>query len=372
MSATTDVLLLSGEKSGDQLALALLKDIQEQHPNLRIAGMGGETLKQAGMNILVDNSDLSIIGFIEVVKKIGSIWRAWKKLKRIVKQQSPLVILIDYPGMNLRFAKLAKKNNCRVLYYVSPQIWAWKAYRLKTIQRCVDHIAVFFPFEKKIYDEADVPCTVVGHPLTKKHTRCDQADLAARLELGFAADPPLIALCPGSRSGEITTHLPLILESVELIRQQLPDAQFALLCASKKREALLINIPPYVKIIHNSGLSNLFRAADAGIAVSGTITLEAACHQLPITVIYHVSAFNYWLGKKLIKTPYIALCNVVCQKELVKELIQHDASAEKISTYTITLLTNKNSRLQMGEIFTHLPPASHQRLLPIIAQLLKQ
>jgi lipid-A-disaccharide synthase len=268
--------------------------------------------------------------------------------------------------MNLRFAKLAKKNNCRVLYYVSPQIWAWKAYRLKTIQQFVDHMAVFFPFEKKIYDQASVPCTVVGHPLTKCTGRFNQIDTQTRTKLGFSLKQPLIALCPGSRTTEITHLLPIIIETTRL----LPDCQFALLKASAVKKEALENLPSSIRVMQNDQLSDLFRSADAAIVVSGTITLEAACHQLPMTVIYKVSAFNYWLGKKLIKTPYIALCNVACQKELVKELIQEKATPESIAAYTRTLLKNPDARKWMGQIFDELPPASHTELILVIKKLL--
>lgn len=364
-----DILLLSGEQSGDQLALQLVQDIKQQFPDLRIAGMGGTCLEQSGMEILVDNKDLAIIGLWEVVRKIKLIWRAWQKLKAVVKRSSPLVILVDYPGMNLRFAKLAKKNGCKVLYYVSPQIWAWKAYRLKTIQNNVDHMAVFFPFEKKIYDKAGVPCTVVGHPLTKKTNACDEIDLHAKKELGFDLDKPLIALCPGSRTSELTILLPIIIETTKRIKQQLPDAQFALLSATSVSKELLNDLPNHIQIIPNEKLNTLFRAASAGIVVSGTITLEAACNQLPMSVIYKMSPVNYAIGKRLIKTPYIALCNIVCQKELVKEFIQDDANPEQIAKHTLTLIKNKNSRHKMGDIFTCLPPASHAQLIPVIEKL---
>jgi lipid-A-disaccharide synthase len=366
MSQRVDILLLSGEKSGDQLAQQLIHDIKAELPHVRIAGMGGQSLQATGMEIVVDNQDLAIIGFIEVLKKIGPIWRAWQKLKAVVKRDKPLVILVDYPGMNLRFAKLAKKQGCRVLYYVSPQIWAWKAYRLKTIQHAVDHMAVFFPFEKTIYDQAGVPCTVVGHPLTKNTQRCDQIDTTARTKLGFSHDKPLVALCPGSRSMELTQLLPVILQTTKL----LPNCQFALLSSSSVNKEQLADVPASIRILGNEHLHAIFHAADAGIVVSGTITLEAACHQLPMTVIYKVSALNYWLGKKLIKTPYIALCNIVCQKELTKELIQHEATAKTIAANTQALLNNPRARVQMSEIFEHLPAASHSELMPAIKQLL--
>ena len=368
MSDTIDILVLSGEQSGDQLASQLLQDIKAQFPHKRIAGMGGPIL-QKQMDILVDNRNLSIIGVWEALKKIKLIWRAWGKLKQVVKRSNPLVILIDYPGMNLRFAKLAKKNNCKTLYYVSPQIWAWKAGRIHKIKRYVDHMAVLFPFEKAIYDKANVPCTVVGHPLAKKaeENSLDQASLKAKL--GFTADKPLVVLCPGSRGSEISMHLPIIWQSVEALLQQQSDLQFALLRAPSIGKEKLGALPAAVKLLENSQLSDVFQAADAGIMVSGTITLEAAYHQLPMTVIYKMNAFNYPLAKLLVKTPYVALCNIVCQQELAKELLQQDANAQKISANTLALINAPDSRNKMATILTALPPADNGPLLPVIRDL---
>jgi lipid-A-disaccharide synthase len=370
MSKLIDILLLSGEKSGDQLACQLINDINQHIPGLHIAGMGGDDLKEAGMDVLVDNKNLSIIGLWEVFKKLPIIWRAWKKLKVAVKQSSPLVILIDYPGMNLRFAKLAKKNGCRVLYYVSPQIWAWKAGRLKTIQRCVDHMAVLFPFEKSIYDKAGVPCTVVGHPLTKNMRACEYADKEGKKQLDFDTEKPLVVLCPGSRSSEITRLLPVLIESGQKIKEQLPETQFALLCASTVSAEQLAIVPSHIRILPNEQLDSVFRSADAGIVVSGTITLEAACRQLPMAIIYKMSPANFWLAKRLVKIPHIGLCNIVCQKELAKEFIQKDARPELIAKHIIGLVQNKNSRQEMSAIFTALPPASHAQLIPVVKELL--
>jgi lipid-A-disaccharide synthase len=367
MKKPVDILLLSGEKSGDQLALQLIQDIHEHLPGMRIAGMGGKALENAGMEILVDNNNLAIIGFLEVIPKIAPLWRAWRKLKSIVKTSSPLVILVDYPGMNLRFAKLAKKHHCRVLYYVSPQIWAWKACRLKTIRRAVDHIAVFFPFEKTIYSKATVPCTVVGHFLAKNTSPCNHVDLNARKRLGFNINTPLVVICPGSRPTEIRLLLPILIATT----QYLPHTQFALLQASSVSHEQLASLPSAIRIIPNKELTDIFRAADAGIVVSGTITLEAACHQLPMTVIYKISPFNYALAKLFIKTPYIALCNIVCQQTLVHELIQSEATAENIARHTLDLLQNPTSRKKMSTIFKYLPPASHAELIPVIRQLIE-
>lgn len=371
MNHSPDILLLSGEQSGDQLASQLLQDIHSRFPHLRIAGMGGKIL-QPHMDILVDNSNLSIIGVWEAVKKIKFIWRAWRTLRAVVQATSPLVILIDYPGMNLRFAKLAKKHHCRVLYYVSPQVWAWKAGRTRTIQRYVDHIAVLFPFEKAIYDAIGVPCTVVGHPLAKKAENSHLDRTILKAQLGFDSSKPVVVLCPGSRNSEISMHLPILWQSVTAILQQRPDVQFALLRATSISTEQLGEIPKNVTVLTNNQLSDAFQAADAGILVSGTITLEAAYHQLPMTVIYKMNAFNYPLAKLLIKTPYIALCNIVCQKELAKELIQQNANAQQIAKNTLTLINDTDSRQRMATIFTALPAADNTPLMGVVEDLVSQ
>ncbi len=343
-SNTPHILLIAGETSGDKLGAHLVTAMTALDPTLTYTGFGGNLMQQAGVEILIHSQELAIIGFIEVIKKQAIIRRAFKTIKHQLKYNKPdLVILIDYPGFNLRIAKLAKKAGVKVFYYASPQIWAWKYGRINTIRDTVDHMAVLFPFEEKLYHQEQVPATFVGHPLTAI-TRPSMTKEQAYAHFNCDPHRPVIGLFPGSRPQEITTLLPIIAQAIPLIEQQLPQAQWLLPVAPHINEAQLRQLlPDHVQLIH-SHLYDAMHICDAAMAVSGTITLELALMQTPLTLLYKTHWLTYYIGKRVVRTPWIGLCNIIAQNTVATEWIQQEATAHNLAKEIIELVTNTHYR----------------------------
>jgi len=284
------------------------------------------------------------MGLVEVIRHFGVISKAFKKMKRILQDDPPeLLILIDYPGFNLRLATIAKKAGVKVLYYISPKVWAWKAGRVRTIAASVNHIAVIFPFEVPLYEKAGVPVTFVGHPLL------DMVDVNIKREEAaesFGLDPSrkIVGLFPGSRRSEIELILPTILESAMSVQQQFPDVQFVLPLASTLLDSDCIPqlaASGISAIITRERIHDLIRACDAVISVSGTVTLEVALVGTPMVIIYKLAPLSYMLAKRLVKVEHIGLCNIVAGETVVKELIQHEATPARISEEIGKILANE-------------------------------
>jgi lipid-A-disaccharide synthase len=300
-------------------------------------------MRETGVVTLVDSADMAVMGLVEVISHFGVISAAYKKLKRILQDNPPeLLILIDYPGFNLRLANAAKKAGVKVLYYISPKVWAWKAGRVRTIAACVDHIAVIFPFEVPLYEEAGVPVTFVGHPLLDLVNVSMKRDDAAA---SFGLDPSrkTVGLFPGSRRNEIERILPTILDSARCVQQQFPDVQFVLPLASTLQDGDILpqlaasGIPA---IITRERIHDLIRACDAVISVSGTVTLEIALIGTPMVIIYKLAPLTFMMAKRLVKVEHIGLCNIVAGETVVNELIQGEATPARISAEIEKILGN--------------------------------
>jgi len=337
------VLIVSGEASGDMYAARLITEMLSLDPNLCFFGMGGDNMRAAGVDILVDAKDLAVVGIVEVLSKFNMIYSALKKVKTILKKNPPdLVILIDYPGFNLRVAKMAKQAGVKVLYYISPQIWAWRKNRIHTLKKYVDWMAVILPFEAKIYEQAQIPVTFVGHPIVEQ-----VKSTALAIE---QHSQKTICLMPGSRSGEIKNLLPVILESAKRLKELYPSLQLLLPLAPT---ILLSEITPYlshyselnIKIIKNQTYEAI-QKSDAVIVSSGTATLEIALLGVPMVIIYKLAPLSYFILKKLAKINYIGLCNIIAEKSIAPELIQNDANPEKITHEIKRFLENAEYRHQ--------------------------
>lgn len=355
------VLIVSGEASGDMYAARLITEMLDLDPHLYFFGMGADNMRAVGADILVDAKDLAVVGIVEVLSKFNVIYSALKKIRTILKKTPPdLVILIDYPGFNLRVAKMAKQAGVKVLYYISPQIWAWRKNRIHTLKKYVDWMTVILPFEAKIYEQAQIPVTFVGHPIVEQVSSFILPDPAIRRgdskeerggskeeqddnkeerherkkERGDKSKNKTICLMPGSRSGEIKHLLPVILESAALLKKSYPSLQLLLPLAPT---VLLSEITPYLK--NHPGLNieiiqkqtyTAIQSSDAVITASGTATLEIALLGVPMVIIYKLAPLSYFILKKLAKINYIGLCNIIAEKSIVPELIQDDANPEKI------------------------------------------
>lgn len=344
------VMIVAGEASGDTYGAGLVQATRALDQTVQFFGIGGVRMRAAGVDTLVDAADMAVVGLVEVLKHFDVIASAFLKLKRILLENPPdLLVLIDYPGFNLRLAKVAKRAGIKVLYYISPQIWAWRQGRVKKIKRLVDHMAVIFPFEVPFYEQAGVPVTFVGHPLPDLiHVEYARSEAAGSFALN--SDAPVVGLFPGSRRSEVERLLPVILGAARILAEKFPTIQFVLPLASTLQDrdvAALIEASGLTIRIVRERIHDLIRACDAVISVSGTVTLEIALVGTPLVIIYRLSPLTYQLAKHLVKVDHIGLCNIVAERTVARELIQDDASPENIAGEIERILTDGAYAAQM-------------------------
>ncbi|MFZ2948712.1 MAG: lipid-A-disaccharide synthase [Desulfuromonadaceae bacterium] len=356
-NAPRRIMIVAGEASGDIYGADLVTEALKIAPDQLFFGIGGARMREAGVETLVDSSVMAVVGLIEVIKHFDVISAAFKRLKQIILNDPPeLLILIDYPGFNLRLAKVARKAGVKVLYYISPQIWAWRQGRVKKIARLVDHMAVILPFEASFYQRAGVPVTFVGHPmLDLVNVVLDRSDAAA----SFGLDPTrnIVGLFPGSRHNEIERLLPVIIAAAARLKEQFPDIQFILPLASTLKSDDIVPLLTAADLdvtITRDRIHDMIRACDAVISVSGTVTLEIALVGTPMVIIYKLAPLTYQLAKRLVKVPNIGLCNIIAGETVVQELIQDKANPSAIAAEVGRLLTDQTYRAaivrKLGEI----------------------
>jgi len=345
MNSPARVMIVAGEASGDIYGAGLVRAVHRQNPAIGFSGIGGARMREASVETLVDVADMAVVGLVEVLKQFKVIASAFTLLKKILLDNPPqLLILIDYPGFNLRLAKVAKKAGVPVLYYISPQIWAWRQGRVYKIKKLVDHMAVTLPFELPLYQRAGVPASFVGHPMAGRVV-VDKSKEQAAVSFGLDPARKIVGLFPGSRKSEISRLLPTIIAAADLLLQRFPNLQFVLPLASTLNEA---DLAPYLAAsnrlqlkITRERIHDLARACDAVISVSGTVTLEVALVGTPLLVIYKLSPLTFQLAKRLVKVEHIGLCNIVAGETVAKELIQDNASPQNIASEIENLLTNE-------------------------------
>jgi len=355
------IMIIAGEASGDIYGADLAREAFRLDPNLHFFGIGGARMREAGVETLVDSADMAVVGVLEVLKHFNVIAAAFLKFRKILLNDRPdLLILIDYPGFNLRLARVANKCGVKVLYYISPQIWAWRQGRVKKIARLVDQMAVILPFEAPFYEQAGVPVSFVGHPMVDMVKVTMTRDEAA---VGFGLDPArrIVGLFPGSRRNEIERLLPVIINSALLLKSRFPDIQFVLPLASTLREVDILEqltISGLDVTITGARIHDLIRACDAIISVSGTVTLEIALVGTPMVIIYKLSPLTYQLAKRLVKVDNIGLCNIVAGEIVVRELIQDDAEPERIAEEIGAILVDPaydaSIRLKLAQVRSRL------------------
>jgi lipid-A-disaccharide synthase len=338
------VMIIAGEASGDLHGANLIKALTKKAPGLEYYGIGGNRLKQAGVSILINCDQLSVVGITEVFTKLHKIYQAITTIKNLLRKRRPdLLILIDFPEFNLHLAKTAKRLNIPVLFYISPQIWAWRSGRVKKIKRRVDHMAVILPFEEAFYRKHNIPVTFVGHPLMDELAAKGSAD-NCKPHPKQTLDRRIISLFPGSRSKEVSIHLPIMLKSAILLRQKLPYLRFMISCAPSiqtgQLEQILNDCPrmDYFEIVSEDA-ALLFQKSRLALAKSGTVTLEAAIYATPCIIIYKVSPLSYYLGRRLIRVKYIGLANLISEREIFPELIQTKAEPNLIAETAYHMLT---------------------------------
>lgn len=342
------VAIIAGEASGDQHGAKLVMALQKRQPELFFCGIGGPALRQAGVRIVLDAADLTVVGITEVLSKIPDILKGMAVIKKLLKSLKPdLLILIDFPDFNIHIAAGAKRLGIPVLYYISPQIWAWRRGRGKRIGKLVDHMAVILPFEEQYYQEFDVPVTFVGHPLL------DDAlpPTGQALKVGLQ-DPPVIGLVPGSRENEITRLLPIMLEAGDILKQRLKHVTFVVSQAVSVDRELIQTIvkrrPGWENVdVVSDGVERVFERCDGIVAASGTVTLQAAIYGTPMVIIYKVSPVSAWLAKILVRVPNVGLVNLVAGRELAPELLQDDATGANIARAIQNMLEDEDELYQL-------------------------
>jgi lipid-A-disaccharide synthase len=346
------IMFSAGESSGDQHAANMFLELQKLQPDIKGLGMGGAKMAQAGLDIRYDSANIAVIGVVEVIKHYAEIRRALKLMQQLVDTERPdLLVCVDYKEFNFKLARYAKRQGIKVLFYVSPQVWAWRPGRVKAYGKVIDMMAVIFPFETAYYDAEQVPVRYVGHPsVDKVHAQYSKnEDL---LHFGLDKTKPIIGLLPGSRANEIKRLLPVMLAAAEKIQLDLPGCQFILPQADSVSDALLedyINQSPLKITVIKGQPYDVIQCCDAVMTTSGTATLEIALLNVPMVIAYKLSPITYILGRWLVNTPFIGLPNIVAGKSIVKELIQQQATAEKLSAEVLNILTDKAYAAHMRE-----------------------
>lgn len=343
------VMLVVGEASGDLHGAHLVKSLYERDPTLQIFGVAGEGLKREGVEVVFDVGRLTGMGFAELAGSLRNLWEAYRILRGLLREKQPnLLILIDFPEFNLRLARLAKKLRIPVLYYISPQVWAWRQRRIHKIARWVDRMAVVFPFEVPLYQKEGVEVHFVGHPLLDV-VRATQPRERTLAQYGLELSRPTVALLPGSRAREVSYHLPTMLEAVNRLTKQL-EAQFILIRASTVDRGIFEGIMDRVATkvpIAEGNTYNVLHACDLAWTASGTATLETALMLRPMIIVYRLSWLTYGLARLLVRVRHIGMVNIVAGETVVPELIQGDVTAERIVMQSQAILRDPELRERM-------------------------
>lgn len=338
--------IIAGEASGDLHGSNLIKALQHQDEAMQVRGWGGDKMAAAGATLVRHIRDLAFMGFVEVVTHLGTIMKNIRLCKEdILAFQPDVLVLIDYPGFNLRIAGWAKKQGIKTCYYISPQIWAWKESRVENIRRNVDKMLVILPFEKDFYKKHQMEVIYTGHPLTE----VVEAELTKPAE--EISDKPIIALLPGSRKQEIRKKLPEMLGVV----RHFPQYTFAVAQAPALEDALYLDLigKKPVLLVKNQTY-NLLKQSKAALVTSGTATLETALFGVPEVVCYKGNPLSYLLAKRLIKVKYISLVNLILDKPAVTELIQNDLNEQKLKGALEALLSDKEQQERLQNDYTRL------------------
>ncbi len=344
------ILIITGEASGDLHGANLAKALQKADPSLSIVGIGGALMKAAGVELVPNVVQLDLMGLIGPASIKPMIQRVMRIRRVIQSELWDLVVLIDNPGLNFHFARVAKAAGRRVLYYIAPQIWAWRPGRMRWIQRRVDHVLAILPFEETLYKKAGVRCTFVGNPLLDEVAPAYDRQ-ALRRQLGLSEAGPVIGLFPGSRKGELHEHVPLLLETVKRLATRHPTMQFILAQASSIQDELLHRLmresPVPIRVFRNQA-SEVMAASDLLVVKSGTSTLQAAVVGTPMILFYRAPSWiTYRLARLLIRVPWIGLANLVAGRGIVPELIHNEASPERLLEEAERLLQDRRAYDQM-------------------------
>jgi len=331
---TQKIMLVAGEASGDQHAANFFLELKNLIPDISGFGMGGKKMPAAGIDVRFDSSSIAVIGVIEVLKHYREIKTALKLMQQLLISEKPdLLVCVDYKEFNYKLAAFAKRQGIKVLFYVSPQVWAWRPGRVVKYGKVIDMMAVIFPFETAYYESEKIPVAYVGHPsVDKVHPQFSIPEAKQLYHLD--SEYPVVGLLPGSRRNEILRLLPVMLKAAEIVQRTIPGVQFILPQADSVDDNLLQSIleisPVKLSVIKNQPY-DVIQCCDAAMTSSGTVTLEIALLTVPMVITYKLSSITYWLGRVLVKTPFIGLPNIVEGKKIVQELIRYETQPENLA-----------------------------------------
>lgn len=341
------ILIMAGEASGELHGANLAREIRNQDETIELFGVGSKRMREAGVHLLADASELAVVGATEVLTHLRPLYRVFSRLKRFLREERPqMVVLIDFPDFNILLGKAAKNLGIPVVYYISPQVWAWRKGRIRTIASLVRAMIVVFPFEVGLYRTAGVDVRFVGHPLTDVvHSRYNQAE--ARACFGLDQGGRTVALLPGSRTGEITRLLPDMLSAAELLGKRFPGLQFILPVAPTLSMDFVRDIVKQQSVpvtLTDGRVYDALRASDAALVTSGTATLETGLMAVPMAIVYRMSALSHFIGRLFINVDHIGLVNIVAGKRVVPELVQDDATPSNMAAAVAKFLDDGEYR----------------------------
>ena len=335
------IFIVAGEASGDLHGADLARALCTLDPEVTLIGMGGEQMRQAGVTLIVDARELAVVGVTEVLSRLTALLRAFGRLRTSLKAEAPgLLVLIDFPDFNFWLARAARRLGIAVLYYIGPQVWAWRRGRLRTLKRLVEKMLVLFPFEEAVYREAGIPVACVGHPMLDRLRDVPTKEEARRL-LGHSGSELIVGLLPGSREGEVRHHLPVLKQAVDQMGTVEPRIRFLVAVADTLPpglvETLLQGSGPAIRLVRGQTYQ-VMRAADLVITASGTATLEAGLLGTPMVIVYRVSLLTWWAGKLLVDVPSIGMVNLVVGRRVVPELLQWEFTPNRVAETALGLV----------------------------------
>lgn len=352
------IAIVAGETSGDILGAGLIRALRDRYPNIRFVGIAGPKMQAEGCEAWYQMDELAVMGIVEVLGKLRRILAIRKDITQRIKALKPdLFIGIDAPDFNLSLEGKLKQAGIKTIHYVSPSVWAWKQKRVFKIKRNTDLILTFLPFEKAFYDKYDVPCRFIGHKMADDVALFpDQNNM--REKLGIPPGQRVLSLLPGSRHAEVTLLSAPFLQAAQLVSQSITNLHIVVPLANSKRRKEFEQIKAQVAPELNAQLLDghareAMMASDAAILASGTVALECMLAKCPMVVGYKMKPFTFWLAKKLVKTPYVSLPNILAGKQIVPELLQDDCTPVNIANHITTLLTSDNSSLKETFLALH-------------------
>lgn len=351
--------LVAGEVSGDILGAGLMTALKQKYPNIRFVGVAGPRMKAAGCEAWFEMEELAVMGIVEVLARLPRLLSIRRQLIEKFSALKPDVFIgIDAPDFNLTLENKLKQKGIKTVHYVSPSVWAWRQKRIFKIAKATHLVLALLPFEKAFYDKYNVPCLFVGHTLADKLPIYPDKT-AARKRLDLSLDGKYLAILPGSRQAEINLLSPIFIAAAQKLLTLIPDLQFIVPMVNEEKKARFLAILNETAsslpiTVFNGHSTDVLTAADATLLASGTATLECMLAKSPMVVGYRMQPFNYWVGKRLIKTPYISLPNLLANKAIVTELIQDDCAVENIVSHLMPLLTAPDDNKALKAIFTQL------------------